>query len=117
MANYFGGGYITTSITGQSSGGTLTLTGQAPGRAQAVSAILIRAAGTTTTCHVQVSTTAGSANIAYFGFDGAIPNGGVFTFPVPIIGLPNDAIVITVTAAGATASSLAIAALYKIVNA
>ena len=117
MANYYGGEFITTSITGQSTGGTLTLLSPGPGKNTALYSVMVRAPGTITSTQVQVNTTSGSANIAYWGSDSTIPNGGVWTFPIPIVGLKNDAMVITVTVSGATASQVAIAATYKFVQA
>lgn len=113
MPTYTGGGFITTSTTGASSGGTLTLQAPGAGRANAIYAILVRAAGTVTTAEITVSTTSGSATIALFGSPGTIPSGGLWQFPIPIVGLVNDQIVITATLSGATASSVAIAALYQ----
>ena len=117
MPSYIGGGTITTSTTGASTGGTLTLIAPGAGKANAISAIMVRAAGTVSTAEITVATTAGSLTIALFGGPGTIPNGGVWTFPLPIVGLVNDATVITATLTGATAASVAIAALYRNVNA
>lgn len=116
IAHYFAGDSICTTNTGLSDGGTLALTGAGPGRAQQLWGVMIKALGTITVTDITITKSDGTTAISKIGGTHALQNGGVYSFPAPIIGSPNDNMIVNANLTGATAASVGITAVYTIAN-